>query len=615
MFMPAGKLMDILSRSERRTVLLLLLLQMGVAVFEVMGLASVMPLLALVGDPGIIQENRWVHMAYAMLGAESDKQFIMYCGIFSLGMLLVSNIVRFAVTWAMLRFTHMTNYTLSKRMFRMYILQPYRFFFDHNSSDIIKNVLGEVASVCCYVLQNAMIILSRCAIVIAIMIFMIFVNPLVSLAVFVCFGGSYVLAYVLTRRVMERVSKKRLEATERRFRIAGETFRSIKEVKAANSELFFYDKFAEASESFARQCTVNEVVAMSPRYCLEVVAYGAMVVLVMVFFMSGWNIGHILPLLGVYALGGMKMMPALQQVFAGMTNIRFYLPALNLLHSDFMRYGTDEAEQEAHAGKIAFEREIRFEEVSFAYSQEAGLVLNGLNMTISRNSMVGIVGTTGAGKTTAIDMLLGLLPPDSGRLLVDGVPVHAGNMRAWRRHIGYVPQIINLLDDSVRMNIALGVPAAEVDEARLVSAARAASIHEHVMQNMPDGYDTVVGEQGVCLSGGQRQRIGIARALYHGADVLVLDEATSALDADTERRVMESIAGLAGEMTIVIIAHRLSTLEQCDAIYLFENGRAHPVGNYADLCARNGLFTGRDPLAPRLADTGAPADADLRGAC
>lgn len=584
------KLLDILNGSERRIVAALAVLMTVVAFFEVVGLASVMPLLALVGDPGIIHSNAWAAKAYALLGAESEDAFILYCGMFSLAMLIISNGVRFSSSWAMLYFSHALNRDMSSRLFLFYILQPYSYFFTHNSSDISKNILQEVTAVACFIVQRVLMVVSRTTIILAVILFMFVVNPLVSVSVFVCFGGCYVLAYMLTRRAVSSVGRKRVTAMERRYRVSGEAFRSIKEVKALNSEQFFYSTFHRAARQFARYCTVNEVIAMSPRFCLEVVAFGSMIVLIMVFYKSGWNSGHALPLLGMYAFGGMKIMPALQQMFEAITNIKFYSPILDLLHADLTNALHMDADTSTQDNDVPFTHSIRFEQVAFAYAPEAGAVLNDLNLTIRKNEMVGIVGATGAGKTTAIDMLLGLITPTSGSLYVDDVAVEATNMRGWRRHIGYVPQTINLLDDTIRMNIALGQQEEDVDEERLIAAARIANIHDHIMQRLPEGYDSVVGEQGVRLSGGQRQRLGIARALYRGADVLVFDEATSALDGETEQRVMESIAGLAGSKTLVVIAHRLSTLQQCDVIYSFENGRAVRVGSYDDLCARSGLL-------------------------
>lgn len=587
MLIPARQLYSLLTASEKRYLYVLAVMLTGMAGFEVVGVASVMPFLALVGDPQLVTTNRWMAEVYNWFGLESEKTFVIYCGLFSLAMLLVSNGVRFLASWAQLRFAHMTNYALSTRLFRLYLMQPYSFFLTHNSSEIGKNILNEAAVVTVDMLFRMLVIVSRGFIIVAILTFMFIQAPLISLVLFSCFGGCYVLAYLFTRKTMARVGHKRTRAMSDRFRIAGDAFRGIKAVKAANCERHFFDLFSGVAHVYARQCTINEVVAVSPRFVLEVIAFGSMIVLVLFFFVTDRAIGQILPLLGMYAIGGFKMMPALQQMFAAVTNIRFYAPTLRQLHSDFNEYRKSEAAFSDGTGMFGFNDGIRFRDVSFAYDAESGNVLENMDVTIFRNEMVGIVGSTGSGKTTAIDMLLGLIVPDKGALEVDGRPLDPGNVWAWRGQIGYVPQNINLLDDTVAVNIAFGVASSDIDRERVVRAAKIANIHDHIMHNMPDGYESVVGEQGVRLSGGQRQRIGIARALYHDPELLILDEATSALDTETEKGVMESIKTLAGKKTIVMIAHRISTLSDCDRVFILDNGRVAAVGSYEDLLQRN----------------------------
>ncbi len=556
------------------------------AFLEVVGVASIMPFLALVGDPSLINENKWLAEAFELTGLTDKNTFVVYCGIFAVCMLVFSNMVRFFTTAALLKFIHGGNFAISTRMFKIYILQPYTFFLNHNSSEMGKNILDEVGLVSANVLQQYLILASRGIITLAMLTFMVVMEPLVSVALFSFFGGCYVIAYLATHRKMVSIAKMRVKAQSGRFHVAGDSFRGIKEVKSGNREKFFFELFRKNASDFAHQCAVNEIVACCPRFILEVVAFGSVIVLVLYFFIAGFELAQFLPLLGMYALGGMKLMPALQQMFTAVNSIRFYLPTLQMLYRDFSKYGPTAEEFESAVEAVPFEKSISFRDVSFAYPGGDQNVLNSLDLSINKNEMIGLVGTTGAGKTTLIDILLGLLRPNDGTLEIDGVPVDRQNVRAWQKHIGYVSQSIFLLDDTVRMNIAFGVNHDEIDEDRIIKAAKIANIHDHIMENMPDGYDSIVGEQGVRMSGGQKQRMGIARSLYHDPDVLILDEATSALDSETESRVMESIKTLAGKKTIIMIAHRTMTLAQCDRIYMLDQGRVVNSGKYADFISQ-----------------------------
>lgn len=576
------ELYRMLDPRQQKFIFILGLMLTVMAFLEVVGVASIMPFLALVGDPSIISENKWLARSFELTGLQDSNTFVVYCGIFAVCMLVFSNMVRFFTTAALLKFIHGGNFAISTSMFKIYILQPYTFFLNHNSSEMGKNILDEVGLVSANVLQQYLILASRGIITLAMLTFMVAMEPLVSVALFSFFGGCYVIAYLATHRKMSSVAKLRVKAQSGRFHVAGDSFRGIKEVKSGNREMFFFELFRKNARDFAHQCAVNEIVACCPRFILEVVAFGSVIILVLYFFIAGFELAQFLPLLGMYALGGMKLMPALQQMFTAVNSIRFYLPTLQMLYRDFSKYGPSMEEAESAVDAVPFEKSIRFRDVSFVYPKGERNVLDSLELVINKNEMVGLVGTTGAGKTTLIDILLGLLRPDEGTLEIDGVPVDSKNVRAWQKHIGYVSQSIFLLDDTVRMNIAFGVEPEDIDDEKVLKAAKIANIHDHIMENMPDGYNSIVGEQGVRMSGGQKQRMGIARALYHDPDVLILDEATSALDSETESRVMDSIKSLAGKKTIIMIAHRTQTLSQCDRIFMLDQGRVVSSGKYVD---------------------------------
>jgi ABC-type multidrug transport system fused ATPase/permease subunit len=443
------------------------------------------------------------------------------------------------------------------------------------------------------VIGPAMRLLANVVIVLFLTGLIILVNPVIALASATFIFGSYGLVFLGMRKLIAKRGEERLLANGERFQIAQEALGGAKEVKLLGLERAYAARFSDPARRMARAVTTDMVVGESPRYILEGIAFGGMLLLIVVMLISDdGSLERILPLLGVYAFAGLRLFPALQQVFRMASGLRFNYPSLESLHRDLMEVQQNMADRPPGAPPAPMEltRSIELDDVHYAYPQAERAALNGLSLEIPANTTLGIVGGTGAGKTTAVDIILALLMAETGELRVDGVPVTAANRRAWQRSIGYVPQQIFLTDESVRGNIAFGVPAEEIDHAAVERAARIAELHDFVLENLPEGYDTMVGERGVRLSGGQRQRIGIARALYHDPAVLILDEATSALDNLTERAVMDAVHNLGRAKTIIMIAHRLTTVRDCDMIVMLENGRVISSGTYDELLDRSQKF-------------------------
>jgi ABC-type multidrug transport system fused ATPase/permease subunit len=331
-----------------------------------------------------------------------------------------------------------------------------------------------------------------------------------------------------------------------------------------------------------------QVISQLPRYALEAIAFGGMLLVVLYLMSKSGSFVNAMPIIALYAYAGYRLMPALQQIYGAMTQLRFAAPALDALHADLMSLQPMHPNPSQEA--MAIQQAITLSNVQYRYPNSQQLALKNLSFTISARSIVGFVGATGSGKTTAVDVILGLLEPQEGELKIDGQPITADNRRQWQRAIGYVPQQIYLADDSVAANIALGIPAKDIDQHAVERATKIANLHQFVVNDLPQGYATTVGERGVRLSGGQRQRIGIARALYHNPQVLIFDEATSALDNLTEQAVMEAVHNLGDEITIILIAHRLSTVKACDMIFLLEKGELKAQGTFEELIQANERF-------------------------
>ncbi|PKP67594.1 MAG: ABC transporter ATP-binding protein, partial [Alphaproteobacteria bacterium HGW-Alphaproteobacteria-5] len=365
----------------------------------------------------------------------------------------------------------------------------------------------------------------------------------------------------------------------------------IKDVKLLGLEQTYLARYHTPSRRLGESASLGQVIGEMPRHLLEAIAFGGMILLALVLLARGsGQLVDVLPTLGVFAFAGLRMIPAMQQIYLALTQMRYIGAMLDNVHRDTVETGARSPRALPEVPVLRLGERLDLVEVSYAYPQAGRGVLQGLSLTIPARTTAGIVGGTGAGKTTAVDLILGLLAPDSGEIRVDGVPLTPGNLRGWQRTLGYVPQQIFLLDDTVAANIAFGIPPESRDMAAVERAARLAELHGFVTEELPQGYETMVGERGVRLSGGQRQRIGIARALYHDPDVLILDEATSALDTLTERAVMEAVANVAHAKTVIMIAHRLSTVKGCDTIFLLDRGRLAAQGSYADLVATNETF-------------------------
>ena len=582
------QLAGLLNRRERRLAAVLLCAMVVEAGFELVGIASVLPFMSVAADPGMVHRNEWLARAYQWGGFTSDAAFLTVLGLAVIATLALTNGMGALANWATLRFVWGTHHRLANRMLRGYLTQPYAFFVERNTAKLHNSILQQVNAVVTGVLMPVLTFVARLLVTIAIVGLLVALNPLLALAVVLVLGGAYGGIYLAVQRQQARLGRAMVEANKERYKVTAETFGGIKDVKVLQRELQFAARFEDPSHRFTRAVAVNGVISALPRYLLETLAFGGIVLIVVFYLQSGRNAAEVLPALSLYAFAGYRLMPALQQLFGALASIRFNRASLDDLSADLQHFA-GAVIADADVAPLPLDRAIRFEEVHFRYPGAAGWAVEGASLTIRRNQTIGLVGASGSGKTTLVDLLLGLYEPQSGSILIDEVPLATDAVSAWRRQVGYVPQQIFLSDDTVVANIAFGVPAKQVDLEQVERASRMAQLHEFV-QGLPSGYGTIVGERGVRLSGGQRQRIGIARALYRDPAVLIMDEATSSLDGATEEEVMQAIRVLAGKKTVILIAHRLTTVEECDRIYLLEAGRVVDQGTYAELAAGSAPF-------------------------
>jgi ATP-binding cassette, subfamily B, bacterial PglK len=575
-------LYQLLSPRERRQVVLLLPLLILTALAQVVGIASVMPFLAIVADPGAVERHEKLRLLYDMGGFTDTRGFLLALGGLMFVVIVGSNALTALSTWATLRFSWMRSHSIAVRILRGYLARPYLFFLEHHSADLGKNLLGEVIQVVTGTLVPGMKAVSGAIAAVAVLALLFYVDPVLALLTGLVMGGAYGLIFVAIRRNQRHMGQVRLAANQERFKTLSETFGGVKEVKLLGREEAMVQRFKRPSSRFASTTALNAVVAQLPRYALETIAFGGILLMVLYLLQRGDGFEAIVPTLGLYALAGYRLMPSMQQIFHGLTCIRFSSAAIENLMS-YVPATPSGALPPRRVEPMPLASTIRFRDVWFEYPTAKAPLFRGLDLELEAGTSTAFVGATGSGKSTLGDLIMGLLRPTAGRIEIDGVPLDEDNLRRWQRNLGYVPQAIFLADESIARNIAFGLPDDQIDMEAVVRAARTACIADFVETELPDGYDTVVGERGVRISGGQRQRIGIARALYHDPQLILFDEATSSLDGITEEQVLEAVANVARDRTIISIAHRLSTVRACDRIILLSAGEVVATGSYEEL--------------------------------
>ena len=582
-----------LSRSNWIQLEILALLITLSGLLEIAGIASIMPFMGIVMNSDLAMNNKFLNWTYREMSFSSPNHFLIFLGIVVLVVLFLSNLVSAITTWKIFNLSFSIGAELSQKIFASYMNQPYLFFLERNSSELVSNSLIEVGRVVTGILIPILTIISRTIVVLSIVLLLIWVNPELAILTGATLGGAYGGIFLLVRKTLTRSGQGLSKETARRSQIAYETMGGIKDIKLLGREKDFYDRFTQPVRLYATYMTRSNVISSLPRYALETLAFGGIIVLVIYLLNAKQGASAALPLVSLYALSGYRMMPALQQLFTNLSYIRFNSPSIEKLSKDLK----ESAQQSSTSPvpppvtrPIPFSRHIEMKKIVFHYPNHPDAVLKGVDLSIKANTTVGIVGSTGSGKTTTLDILLGLLPPGSGQLLIDGISINSENVRNWQASIGYVPQQIMLLDDTILRNIAFGIPDDQVNHDAVIKAARLAHLHDFIQNDLPLQYNTVVGDRGVRLSGGQRQRIGIARALYHDPSVLVLDEATSSLDNITENVIMEALHTLSHQKTIIMVAHRLSTVRECDTIFVMDKGQVSGQGTYEELLGRNTIF-------------------------
>jgi ATP-binding cassette, subfamily B, bacterial PglK len=548
-------------------------LSLAQAFFQVIGITSIFPFLAIAADPDRIRRSHFGTRFLGLFPPMENRQLLLVAGVIAIAGLLMSNVVNLVAEYARTRYAQNFAHWLRVRLLRRIASQPYTYFLQRNSGDLLKKVVADVMNYTSGVLLPFLDSVARVLTAVLLLVTLFLVQPVIALSAAIVLGAFYVIIFRLLTRKRREVDENLRTSVAGSYREAQQMLGGIKPVKVHRAEEHFLSRFAKHSAVLARMNARLPVFANSARYLVEPLAFGGLVVAVLLLAVRGRDFSDILPNLGVMALAGYRLLPSLQLLYGQLTQISSMRHAVDEVYDEFVAAETDRSVlQGASSSALASETRFRWHdaitlrEVSFRYPGTSRLALNGFSLTIVKNTSVGVVGPTGAGKSTLVDLLLGLYHPTTGKMLIDGRPLTPALVPSWQATIGYVPQDIFLIDDTIARNVAFGLSENEIDPGRVREACAMAQLLDFIEVELPDGFDSNVGERGVRISGGQRQRIGLARALYHGPSLLILDEATSALDVATEAKLLEALRGLAGKISMVVAAHRLSAVANCDRL-------------------------------------------------
>lgn len=590
MFKLLKELFQLLTPSQRKRFYILQLLVVIMAFAEIVGVASIVPFMALVGDMSILEKENIISQIYLFSGINSPSEFVFFLGIGVLVILLISALVSMITTWQLSMFATRVGSELADSLYSYYLKQEWLFHATGSSAQLTKKISIETNRVTTQVIQPLMQMNARIVLVLFMSVVIFSYDPLVAVIGMVIFAVAYFVLYKLVRKLLQRNGKLISDVYEQRFRLMNEGFGGIKDVLLLGRDDDFIKRFEQTGDVFARSLGVNNALSQVPRYFMELVAFGGMIALVLYLVAThDGNLGAILPIMSVYALAGFKLLPAFQQIYNSISRIKGNISAFESIRNDLRASVQQNTKFNKSHDRLSPIRYIELDNVEFTYPGKSKPAINKLNMLIKASSVVGIVGASGSGKSTLIDILLGLITTQTGQLKIDGIVVDEDNLRSWQNVIGFVPQSIFLSEGTIAENVAFGVSQNEINFDQVVTALNLAHLDE-LVQSLEHGVHTKVGERGVQLSGGQRQRIGIARALYHEASVIVFDEATSALDGITEKMIMEAIHDFSGQKTIIMIAHRLKTVQKCDEIFFIDDGQVIDQGTYQELIEKNEQF-------------------------
>jgi ATP-binding cassette, subfamily B, bacterial PglK len=585
------KVWRILSTSERRQYILVSVLQIFSGLIDMVGVISIMPFLSVASNPALLQSNAILAATQNWTGY-TDKHFLVLLGVISIVVLIINQVVRLGSLWYGQIVVHKIWWALSRRMFRYYLNQNYLYHLQHSSTLLLEKLQVRINAAVAGVIQPIFLLFSSLFSSMFLVCMLVWAEPELTIILLGIIGAFYVLVYQKIKSRLNFYGKISPEFSRKSFNLIAEALGAIKEIKVLNNSQIYLDLFDPMAKRYSESQVKIQILTSVPGGIVDVLAFGGILFATLIMMDSN-GLQQSIPMLGVYALSLRRILPAVQAAYQQIARIRFHKPSLEVIFEDLEAAICQlEITQSINyaATSDSIKESIELKGLCFSYPGVRKKILDSISLKIPKGSIIGIAGSSGAGKTTLVDLILGLFKPEAGSILIDGKPLNTDNLSMWQSELGYVPQSAFIADGTITRNIAFGIPESQVDFTMVKESAQNAQFSEFIETELPLQYENLVGERGVQLSGGQIQRLSIARALYRNTSVLILDEATSALDGITEARVMSSIRNLSGQKTVIMIAHRLTTLQECDKIFLFDQGRLIDQGSYQSLITNNLLF-------------------------
>jgi len=585
------KLIYLLPKGDGAKIVVLFLMMVAASLIELAGIGMIPAFVAIVAVPEKVLEYEKIEPLLMYFNIQNAQDLLVLGSVALVLMFLVKSLYIIFFAYIESRYLYNRRHRISQRMMALYMQAPYTFHLKQNSSELVRNIIGEVNILINMVLQGFLRIGKDGVMAITILGFLLYFEPLITLIVVLLSGvgaGSFLL---LTQKKMKQYGEEELEYRGKMMKAVYEGIGGLKDARVLNRENEFINQYSIYSLKSTTIKIFTRFIQQIPKPIVEISAVVGMMLISLLMVWQGRPMAAIIPTLTLFAMATVRLMPAVQSISSMYTSLKYNIASIDPIYGDLkkLEYEIREFHEDRRkAKKVILQRQIEVNNLYYTYPESSEQALRGVSFTIPKGKAVAFVGESGAGKTTIVDLLLGLMKPTKGAITVDGKDIHE-NLAGWQQNIGYIPQSIYLSDDTLRRNIAFGLPDKEIDNEKVMRAIESAQLGK-LLTNLPEGLETRIGEHGTRISGGQRQRVGIARALYHNPEVLVMDEATSALDNITEQQVTRAIESLMGERTIIMIAHRLTTVMNCDRLYLMEEGKIIQEGTYQELVKSSQQF-------------------------
>ena len=557
-----NKTWSLFSQKEKQKATWMLVVALLMAIIEALGVISIMPFLSTLARPEFIRESSLLSKAYSATNINNTHKFTILLGLVSIVLVITSSAFKTISQHLINRFIHTQRHSISARLLKCYLHQPYEFFLGRNSAELAKGVLSEIDILMSNLIQPLSQIITQSIIVLSMLILIFIYDPKIAIGFILVFGTLYGLIYGLVRKKLQIKGAEIQALNKDRYQTCNEALHGIRDIKLRHAEKAYSQRYINASRTQARHMSVVDTLSQAPLYLVEATGYTGLIALALLLLTQSGDIARILPAIGLYGFVAYRILPAAQIIYRGFARLKFSSAILDSIHHDLsLEYQTYITPL---GNSLLFLKEIKLRDISYAYpTSEKIIILHSFNLSITKGSSIGIVGESGAGKSTLMDIILGLIQPKHGSIEIDNIPITKDNLLSWQSNIGYVPQNIYLIDSSVIENVSFGE---ELNIEKIQTACKIAQIHDFIINDLPNGYETKVGDRGVRLSGGQRQRIGIARALYKSPPIILLDEATSALDFATAQSVISAIKMSGSTETLIMITHDARLLNFCDHV-------------------------------------------------